>query len=51
MTYRVQFFNTDGRLICWYSTPNKSKAYRYTEKSPSNIKVEVDQCLNTMSNT
>ena len=51
MTYRVQFFDTDGKLVCWYSTPNKSEAYRYAEKSPSNIKVEVDQCLSLMSNT
>ena len=43
MTYRVQFFDTDGKLICWYSTPNKSEAERYAEKSPSNLTVEVER--------
>jgi hypothetical protein len=42
MTYRVQFFDTDGKLVCWYSSPDKSKAYRYAENAPSSIKVEID---------
>ena len=33
MTYRVQFFDTDGKLICWYSTGNREEAYKLATKS------------------
>jgi len=42
MTYRVQFFDTDGKLICWYSTANKAEAYKLAVKS-KNFYVEVER--------
>lgn len=33
MTYRVNFFDKDHKLICWYSTGNKSEAYNLALKS------------------
>jgi hypothetical protein len=26
MTYRVMFYDLAGKLVCWYSTPNKLEA-------------------------
>jgi hypothetical protein len=42
MTYRVQFFDTDGKLICWYSTGNRAEAYNLATKSKK-FYVEVEQ--------
>ena len=33
MTYRVQFYDTEGKLICWYSTGNRAEAYKLAVKS------------------
>lgn len=32
MTYRVQFFDTEGKLICWYTTGNRAEAYKLATK-------------------
>ena len=42
MTYRVQFFDTEGKLICWYTTGNKAEAYNLATKSKK-FYVEVEQ--------
>jgi len=43
MTYKVQFFDTNGKLICWYSTPKRQEAYKYADNIPCNGKVEVTE--------
>jgi hypothetical protein len=48
MTYRVQFFDTNGKLICWYSTGNKAEAYKLAVTGKTSVKsknwyAEVEQ--------
>lgn len=31
--YRVNFYDNDGDLMCWYSTDNKNEAYALAKKS------------------
>jgi len=41
MTYRVMFYDLEGKLVCWYSTPNKLEAERYASRRSQFIKTEV----------
>ena len=43
MTYKVQFFDTNGKLMCWYSTANRAEAYKYADNTPCKGKVEVTE--------
>lgn len=42
MTYRVMFYDLSGKLVCWYSTPNKFEAERYASRQSELIKTEVE---------
>jgi hypothetical protein len=42
MTYRVQFFDTNGKLIGFYNTGNRAEAYNLATKSKK-FYVEVEQ--------
>ena len=39
--YRVTFFDKSGRLLCWYSTPNKKDAERMAKSKYDNVVVET----------
>jgi hypothetical protein len=33
MTYRVKFYDIDGGLVFWYSTSNRTEAYKLATQS------------------
>ena len=43
MTYRVQFFDTDGKLICWYTTKNKFEAERIMEYPIKDVVMQMEE--------
>ena len=42
MTFKVKFYDTDGKLVCWYSTKNQREAYKLAIKS-KNWYAEVER--------
>jgi hypothetical protein len=45
MTYRVMFYDLSGKLVCWYSTPNKFEAERHASRKSQWCTTKVE-CIN-----
>ena len=47
--WRVQYFDKQGKLFCWYSTPNKLEAYRFARSGLNrsrNVVIKVSEVCN-----
>ena len=47
--WRVQYFDKQGKLLCWYSTPNKLEAYRFASSGLNrsrNVVIKVSEVCN-----
>lgn len=43
ITYRVKFFDQDGKLICWLTTPRKHEAEAVAKSTVENVWAEVER--------
>lgn len=41
MIYRVCFYDRSGKLLCWYSTPNKVNAEKMANTKYNTVTVET----------